>query len=116
MFVIRYYGSLILILMGTLDCLTTVVGTMYFGTKELNPFISGLLATNLSYFVVVKLAVTVFVAVTFVLLEKILLKNAGIKDMSFRIAHNTLRAAYVGIICFLIVVVTNNIWVLLLAA
>lgn len=101
--------------MGTLDCLTTVVGTMYFGTKELNPIISGLLTTNLSC-VVVKLAVTVFVAVTFVLLEKILLKNAGIKDMSFRIAHNTLRAAYVGIICFLIVVVTNNIWVLLLAA
>ena len=116
MFVIRYYASLLLVFMGTLDCLTTVVGTMYFGAKELNPLISGLLATHPSVFVVVKLAVTVCVAVTFVIVEKILLKNADIKDRSFRIAHNTLRATYVGIICFLFVVVTNNIWVLLLKA
>ncbi len=99
--------------MGTLDCLTTVVGTMYFGTKELNPLISDLVATNLSGFVVIKLAVTICVGATFVLVEKILLNNADNQDRSFKIAHNTLRAAYVGILGFLIVVVTNNIVVLI---
>jgi len=102
--------------MGTLDCLTTVVGTVYYNTKELNPLISGLVATNLPGFVAVKLAVTILVGVTFVLVEKMLRKNADTKDRSLRIAQNTLKAASVGLIGFLTVVVANNVLVLLQTA
>jgi Domain of unknown function (DUF5658) len=115
LFVIRYIASLLLIFMGTLDCLTTVVGTVYFGTQELNPLISSLVTDNPTGFVILKLGVTISVGITFVLVERILLKNADVNDRSFRLAHNTLRAAYVGITGFLIVVVANNIWVLLQA-
>jgi len=88
-------------------------GTVYFDTKELNPLISGLVATNLPGFVAVKLAVTILVGLTFIIVEKMLLKNADKKDRSFKIAHNTLKAAYIGLIGFLTAVVTNNVLVLL---
>lgn len=110
---IRYYSSLLLILLGTLDCLTTVVGTLYFDTKELNPLIAGLVATNLPGFVAVKLAVTILVGVTFILVEKMLRKNPDKKDRSYQAARNTLKAAYVGLTGFLTIVVANNVLVLL---
>ncbi len=99
--------------MGTLDCLTTVVGTVYFGTQELNPLISSLVVNNLPFFVVIKLGVTFAVGVTFVVVERVLLKNADTTDSSFRFAHNTLRAAYLCVTVFLVVVVVNNVLVLL---
>ncbi len=99
--------------MGILDCLTTVVGTVYFGTQELNPVISGLVATNLPVFVAIKLGVTFSVGVTFVLVENFIIKNSNGNDRSFRFAHNTLRAASLCITGFLAVVVINNIWVLI---
>ena len=59
MFAIKYVSSMFLILLGSMDCLTTVVGTLYFGTLELNPLIAWLVNTNLPAFVAIKLAVTV---------------------------------------------------------
>ncbi len=113
MFVIRYVAGLLLVFMGSMDCLTTVVGTLYFGTIELNPLISELVSTNLPAFVVIKLAVTVMVGVIFVLAEKTLQRSRNRDDKSFKIAHKTLRFAYVGIVLFLVIVVLNNIIVLL---
>ena len=60
--------------MQLLTLIELVLGAMYFDTKELNPLISDLVATNLPGFVVAKFAVTVCIAVIFVLMEKILLK------------------------------------------
>ena len=37
MFVIKYVSGLLLVLMGAMDCLTTVVGSLYFGAREINP-------------------------------------------------------------------------------
>jgi hypothetical protein len=99
--------------MGGLDCLTTVVGTVYFGTQELNPLISALVQSNLPIFVAIKLGVTVCVGLTFVIVERYLLRTSDVHDRSFKVAHNTLRAAYVGITVFLTIVVLNNFWVLL---
>ncbi len=112
-FVIKYVASLLLIFMGSMDCLTTVIGTLYFGTQELNPLIANLVNTNLFAFVVVKLVVTVSVGLIFVFAEKALMSGGNRADKSFRIAHNTLIAAYVGIIAFLVLVVLNNVLVLL---
>ncbi len=109
----RYLPCLVMVFMGTMDCATTVVGTLYFGTRELNPLIADLVHTNILAFVVVKLAVTVSVGVIFVVAERTLMRSATQEDRSFRIAQNILRASYVGIILFLTVVVANNIIVLL---
>lgn len=99
--------------MGSMDCVTTVIGTLYFNTQELNPLIADLVNTNLPAFVVIKLAVTVAVGAIFIVAEKTLMKNKSKTDKSFKIAHNTLKAAYIGIAVFLTVVVANNIIVLL---
>jgi hypothetical protein len=113
LFVIKYLAGLLLVFMGSMDCLTTVVGTLYFGTRELNPLIAGLLPNNVPIFILIKLAVTVSVAATFVLVEKTLLKTPNYADKSFRVAYNTLRVACVGITVFLVIVVLNNVLVLL---
>ena len=95
-----------------MDCLTTVVGSLFFGARELNPLIAGLVTSNLLAFVVIKLVVTVCVGAIFVFAEKNLLANADHKSLAFKIAHNTLRASYVGIVVFLAFVVINNIVVI----
>lgn len=112
MSVVKYVAS-VLIFMGAMDCLTTVIGTVYFGTQELNPIIAGLVNTNLPAFVAVKLAVTISVGVVFVLAERALLSNSNVNDKSFKVAYVTLRVASAGIVVFLLLVVINNIMVLL---
>ncbi len=113
MFAIKYVSGLFLILLGSMDCLTTVIGTLYFGTRELNPLIAWLISSNLPAFVVVKLIVTVYAGLIFVLAEKILLGNANKGNLSFKIVHNTLRVSYVSIVLFLVIVVVNNIIVII---
>ena len=113
MLIVKYLASLLLIFMGSMDCLTTVVGTLFFGTQELNPLISGLVSTNLPAFVIIKLAVTVSVGLVFVFAERTLMHSGDVGEKSFKVAYMTLQAAYVGIILFLALVVINNIIVLL---
>ena len=105
--------SLFLILMGTLDCLTTLIGTVYFRASELNPLIAALLNLNVSVFVIVKLAVTFIVGLVFILANKTLLRIAVKESSAYKIAHRTLRVASYGIVIFLGIVVLNNIFVLL---
>jgi hypothetical protein len=62
---------------------------------------------------VIKLTVTVTVGIIFVVAEKTLMNNKNKADKSFKIAHNTLKASYIGIMMFLGIVVANNIIVLL---
>jgi hypothetical protein len=102
-----------LVFMGSMDCLTTVIGTVYFGTQELNPLIAGLVNTNLLAFIIVKLAVTFSVGIIFVLAEKALNNPNNPHDKSFKVAYVTLRVASVGIVVFLSLVVLNNVIVLL---
>ena len=101
--------SLFLILMGSLDCLTTVIGTTYFGARELNPLIVGLLNTSLIFFLIVKLTITVVVALVFVLAQKILMQTKNKNSSSFKITFKTLRYGYFSVAIFLAVVVINNL-------
>jgi hypothetical protein len=112
LFVIKYVSGLFLVLMGSMDCLTTVVGTLFFGSHELNPFIAGLVNSNMPAFVIIKLAFTVSVAAIFVFAEKSLFDGEDKDNRAFRIAHDTLRASYVAIVMFLVLVVVNNILVI----
>ena len=105
--------NLFIIFMGTMDCLTTVIGTLYYGTRELNPVLAGLVSSNLPGFVLVKLTVTVAVGVIFILAQKTLMKSPNKTLTSFKIAFQALRIAYFSIILFLAIVVTNNLLILL---
>ncbi len=102
----------LLFLMGSIDCITTVIGIPYFGAIELNPLISGIVNTNLPAFVALKLITTGFVCLIFVNTEKILMKTKDKTTRTFSLTYKLLKVSYAGVILFLAVVVTNNAIVL----
>lgn len=112
MFVIKYIPSMLLIVMGLVDCFTTVIGTLYFGTTELNPLISNLVHTNITAFVILKITITVTSGIIFILAEKALRTNINLNSNTYKKAHNALQIAYGTVIVFLVIVVINNILVL----
>ena len=109
---IQGYQLLLVALMGTMDCLTTVIGIVYFGTVELNPIMAGVANTNLSMFVILKLAATVLVCFTLVSAERILKEAKNKATKAFNYTHRLLKITNVGITTFLMVVVTNNLVIL----
>jgi hypothetical protein len=113
---VRTYPTLMLVLVGSMDCLTTVIGILYFGAVELNPLIAGVVSTNLPAFVILKLTTTVFACLIFIQAEKILMKTKDKTTKAFSATHKLLKGANAGIIVFLVVVVVNNLWVLVHAA
>ena len=112
MFVVKYFAGLLLIVMGSMDCLTTVLGTLYFGVRELNPLMEGLVSTNLPGFVIIKLMVTAFSGLIFIFAEKTLLINASM-GRPFKIARDMLRVVGLAITMSLAVIVINNFIVIL---
>jgi membrane protein DedA with SNARE-associated domain len=104
--------SLFLIFMGSMDCLTTVIGSLYFGTRELNPVLAGLVNSNIPAFVALKLTVTISVGLIFIFAQKTLMKTPDKNSPEFKNALRILRVAYFGIVLFLAIVVANNLLVL----
>ena len=105
--------SLLLILMGSIDCLTTVVGILYSGAKELNPLMAGIASTNIGAFLAVKIAATLLIAFTYVLANRTLTNTPNKSSKSFKYSYKLVRLAYVGIMIFMTIVVANNLLVLL---
>ncbi|MGD0070138.1 MAG: DUF5658 family protein [Candidatus Bathyarchaeia archaeon] len=107
------FPSFLLIFMGSIDCLTTVIGVLYFGAAELNPFLAGIVSTNIGAFLVVKLAATILIAFTYILANKTLMKTQNKSTKSFKYSCKFLKVAYAGILAFLVIVVANNLIILL---
>jgi len=105
--------SLLLIIMGSIDCLTTVIGVIYSGASELNPMMAGIVSTNIGAFLVVKLAATIFIAMAYILANKILMNTQNKNSRTFKFSYKMLRIGYIGIIGFLCIVVANNLIILL---
>jgi hypothetical protein len=105
--------SFLLILMGSIDCLTTVIGVLYSGASELNPLMAGIVSTNIGAFLVVKLGATMVIALTYILTNKILMRSQNKSTMSFKVSCKVLKVGYAGIIAFLCIVVANNLLILL---
>jgi hypothetical protein len=103
----------LLILLGSIDCLTTVIGVLYSGATELNPFMAGIVSTNIDAFFVVKIAATIFTAFTYILANKTLMKTKNKSAKSFKYSLKLIKVAYTGIIVFLVIVVANNFLILL---
>jgi uncharacterized membrane protein len=105
--------SLLLILMGTIDCITTVVGVMFSGASELNPFMAGIVSTSIGAFLAFKIAATVLMAFTYLYANKILTKSQNKTSKSFKLSYKLLKLGYAAIITFLSIVVINNLIILL---
>ncbi len=104
--------SVLLIIMGAIDCITTVIGVLYSGAVELNPFLAGIVSTNIGAFLAVKLAATMIVAFSFVLANNALMKTQNKNSKSFVYSSRLLKISSIGLVVFLTVVVMNNIIIL----
>lgn len=105
--------SLALVLMGTLDLLTTVIGISHCGAIEANPVLSSTAMTNLPLFTTIKLVTTLVVGVLFYQAQKNLQSMQNKERMSFKLTKVTVRIAYVAMLAFLSLVVLNNLAVVL---
>ena len=108
-------ASSFLILMGSLDWLTTIVGIIFFGAVEGNPFLTGLASTNLPAFTAIKLSTTIIIAFLFHKADKMLLKTQDKNTRSFRYARLMLRGAYLMATALLLVAVLNNLLIVVKA-
>jgi hypothetical protein len=104
--------SIALILVGSMDWLTTTIGILYFGAVERNPFLASITMTNLPAFAAVKLAATFSVVLLFGLAEKILMKARDKNSKGFVCTRFLLKGAYITAIVFLLMAVLNNITVI----
>lgn len=109
---VRRFPSSALIMAGSMDWLTTVVGLNYFGAVEANPFIAAIAHQNLLAFTAIKLLTTFFVGLIFYQADKCLLKTEDKTTKSFRWTRLTLKMAYYGATAMLLVAVLNNLLIL----
>ncbi len=98
--------------MGTIDCLTTVIGITFRGAAELNPILAGVV-TNIPAFMILKLSATLCIAGTYILANKTLNRTSDKTTRTFRYSSYGMKGAYVGLVLFLAIVVVNNFSVLL---
>jgi hypothetical protein len=106
---VRAVPSLSLILMGSMDWLTTIIGIVYFGAVEGNPFLADVTRTNLLAFTAIKLSTTMIIGLLFYKAEKALMRTPDKTTRSFRYARLILRGAYVTATAFLLIAVLNNL-------
>ena len=99
--------------MGSIDCLTTVIGILYSGASEVNPLMARIVNTNIGVFLVVKLAATMLIASSYILANKILDKTQNKTSKSYKYSCKLLKVGYVGTIVFLFIVVANNLLIIL---
>lgn len=94
-----------LVLIGTIDWLTTIVGVVFFGATETNPLLAGLTQSNLFIFSTVKLLAVALAGLVFYKAET----KAKITNKVPPFAKNLLNSGYVISLFTLTAVVANNI-------
>ena len=102
-------GPSLLIIMGSMDWLTTIIGIVYFGAVEGNPFLSEIARTNLPVYTAIKLSTAVFVGFLFYQAEKTLSRAQDKNSKGFAWTRQLIKVAYVGSAVFLLIAVLNNI-------
>jgi hypothetical protein len=105
--------SLIIILMGSIDCVTTVIGVFYSGDRELNPLMAGIVSSGIGAFLAVKIGATLFIALTYIFARQVLMRMPDKNSSAFHYSFKFLTFAYAGLICYLFLAVTNNLLVLI---
>jgi len=105
--------SLLIILMGSIDCVTTVIGVFYSGDRELNPLMASIVSTGMGTFLVVKIGATIFIALTYIFARQVLMRMPDKDGRAFRYSFKFLTFAYAGLLCYLFLAVANNLLVLI---
>jgi hypothetical protein len=100
---------LALVFMGSIDWLTTIIGIVYFGAVEVNPFFADITRTNLVAFTAIKLTTTIFVGLLYYLGERMLQRLKDKNSKSFLCARITLRGGYVITTAVLLITILNNL-------
>jgi predicted secreted protein len=95
--------------MGSMDWLTTIIGIVYFGAVEGNPFLAEITRTSLPAFTAIKLSTTIIVGLLFYKAEKTLLRTQDKNSRSFRCTRIMLRGTYIAATVFLLIAVLNNL-------
>jgi hypothetical protein len=93
-----------------MDWLTTVIGIVYFGAVEGNPFLADITRTSLPAFTAIKLSTTIIIGLLFYNAEKMLLRTQDKDTRSFRCARIVLRIAYIIAMALLVAAVLNNLF------
>jgi hypothetical protein len=106
----------LLVLMGSLDWLTTIVGIVCFGAVEGNPFLAGLASTNLPVFTAIKLGMAFFVGFLFYQADKTLNRVENKSSKGFVRTRYLLKGAYLASAVFLLFAVLNNVLMVASAA
>ena len=106
---VRAVPCLSFILIGSMDWLTTIIGIVYFGAVEGNPFLAEIARISLPAFTAIKLSTTIVVGLLFYKAEKILLRTQDKNSLSFRCTRIILRGAYLTATVFLLIAVLNNL-------
>jgi hypothetical protein len=86
-----------------------MIGIVYFGAVEGNPFIANVVSVSLPAFTAIKLSTTIIIAFLFHKADKMLLKTQDKNTRSFRYARLMLRGAYLMATALLLVAVLNNL-------
>jgi hypothetical protein len=93
-----------IILIGTIDWATTIVGVLFFGATETNPLLACLTKTNMVLFSAIKLSAITLTGLAFYKAEA----KAKITKQISPFARNFLRSGYAISIFALTLVVVNN--------
>lgn len=109
---LRTHPSVVLVAMGSMDLLTTIVGVVHFGAVECNPLLAGILNTNLTSFIALKVAATIFAGLLFYQAGKLLNQAQNKTAKAYRVTRHLMRATYLGIAVFMLTVLVNNMLVL----
>ena len=107
------FPSFLIILLGSIDCLTTMIGVIYFGASELNPFMIGIVSSSIFAFLVLKISATILIGFTYLLAKKTLNKSMDKSTKTFKYSSKLMKGAYAGLMIFLLITVMNNLAVLL---
>jgi hypothetical protein len=102
----------LLLLLGYIDCLTTVIGTTFLGCIELNPLINGLVHTNIAAFVIIKLVSSLMVAGIIIVADNVLGRYRWASNFVL-VAQKAIRVAYVCMLVFISLVIINNIFIIM---
>ena len=109
MFKFRAIPSLAVILVGSMDWLTSVVGISCFGAVESNPLMAGMAGASLALFTVIKLLATMSIGLLFYQGERMLLETKYKSNRHFQFTRILLRAAWTAATGFLLYAVINNL-------
>ena len=107
------FPSFFIILLGSIDALTTVVGVLYSGAVELNPFMTSIVSTNLTAFLAIKISATFLIGFTYILAKRTLNRTMDKNTKTYKYSNWLMKGAYAGLMIFLIATVINNLIILL---